>query len=112
MIDPGRNHLFDAVYVRGPMALRALRNVIGDQEILQVGQGLGSRSWKSHPRGMDGGGAGAHHSRSWTVLPGMVSPNSSGSYRGQRLPIMKISARVGRAGIFITYCGKWTSADG
>lgn len=31
MDDPGRNHLFDAVYLRGPMTLQALRNVIGDR---------------------------------------------------------------------------------
>ena len=31
MIDPGVPNLFTTVYVRGPMALQALRNVIGDQ---------------------------------------------------------------------------------
>jgi aminopeptidase N len=31
MIDPGRQHLFDTVYSRGPMALQALRNVMGDR---------------------------------------------------------------------------------
>jgi hypothetical protein len=68
MIDPGRSHLFDAVYVRGPMALQALRNVIGDEAFFKSGQGLGSRSREPHPRGVDGRGPGAHHNRSWTVL--------------------------------------------
>ena len=30
--DPGANTLFDTVYLRGPMALQALRNVIGEDE--------------------------------------------------------------------------------
>ena len=44
MIDPGRNHLFDAVYVRGPMALQALRNVIGDQAFFNL-----ARDWAQDP---------------------------------------------------------------
>ena len=41
MIDPSREHLFDAVYVRGPMALQALRNVIGDEAFFKLAAGLG-----------------------------------------------------------------------
>ena len=44
MIDPGRAHLFDAVYVRGPMALQALRNVIGDEAFFKF-----SRDWAQDP---------------------------------------------------------------
>lgn len=44
MIDPGRNHLFDAVYTRGPMALQALRNVIGDEAFFRL-----SRDWAQNP---------------------------------------------------------------
>lgn len=36
MIDPGRDHLFDAVYLRGPMTLQALRNVIGDPAFFRL----------------------------------------------------------------------------
>lgn len=38
MIDPTREHLFDAVYVRGPMALQALCNVIGDDAFFRLAQ--------------------------------------------------------------------------
>jgi aminopeptidase N len=44
MIDPGRDHLFDAVYTRGPMALQALRNRIGDQAFFAL-----ARDWSQHP---------------------------------------------------------------
>jgi aminopeptidase N len=44
MIDPGRAHLFDAVYIRGPMALQALRNVIGDEAFFKL-----SRDWAQDP---------------------------------------------------------------
>jgi aminopeptidase N len=44
MIDPGRSHLFDAVYVRGPMALQALRNVIGDQAFFSL-----AKDWAQDP---------------------------------------------------------------
>jgi aminopeptidase N len=44
MIDPGRAHLFDAVYVRGPMALQALRNVLGDEAFFKF-----SRDWAQDP---------------------------------------------------------------
>jgi len=40
MIDPGRAQLFSTVYVRGPMALQALRNVMGDQAYAKL-----VRSW-------------------------------------------------------------------
>ena len=44
MIDPGRSHLFDAVYLRGPMALQALRNVLGDEAFFKF-----SRDWAQNP---------------------------------------------------------------
>ena len=44
MIDPGRDHLFDAVYTRGPMVLQALRNRIGDAAFFDL-----ARSWSQHP---------------------------------------------------------------
>jgi aminopeptidase N len=44
MIDPGKAHLFDAVYVRGPMALQALRNVIGDEAFFKL-----ARDWSQAP---------------------------------------------------------------
>ena len=44
MIDPGRPHLFDAVYARGPMTLQALRNVIGDDAFFRL-----SRAWAQAP---------------------------------------------------------------
>jgi len=44
MIDPGRSHLFDAVYVRGPMTLQALRNVIGDQAFFSL-----AKDWAQDP---------------------------------------------------------------
>jgi aminopeptidase N len=44
MIDPGRAHLFDAVYARGPMALQALRNVVGDEAFFKL-----SRDWAQDP---------------------------------------------------------------
>ena len=44
MIDPGRSHLFDVVYVRGPMALQALRNVIGDEAFFRL-----ARDWAQAP---------------------------------------------------------------
>ncbi len=44
MIDPGRDHLFDAVYLRGPMALQGLRNVIGDDAFFAL-----AREWAQDP---------------------------------------------------------------
>ena len=44
MIDPTKAHMFDTVYVRGPMALQALRNVIGDEAFLGL-----SRDWAQTP---------------------------------------------------------------
>jgi len=44
MDDPGADHLFDAVYVRGPMALQALRNLIGDEAFLTL-----ARDWARTP---------------------------------------------------------------
>jgi aminopeptidase N len=45
MIDPGKEHPFDAVYSRGPMVLQALRNVMGDTAFFTL-----AREW-SHQRG-------------------------------------------------------------
>ena len=36
MIDPGRRNLFTTVYVRGPMALQALHNVMGDEAFTRL----------------------------------------------------------------------------
>ena len=36
MADPGRRNLFTTVYVRGPMALQALRNVMGDEAFTRL----------------------------------------------------------------------------
>jgi aminopeptidase N len=44
MIDPGRERLFSTVYTRGPMALQALRNVIGDAAFLSL-----AREWTADP---------------------------------------------------------------
>jgi aminopeptidase N len=48
MIDPGPTRLFDVVYVRGPMALQALRNVMGerayDDLVRTWARGAGPRS--------------------------------------------------------------------
>jgi aminopeptidase N len=44
MIDPGPDQLFSTVYVRGPMALQALRNVIGDEAFFTL-----ARDWSQRP---------------------------------------------------------------
>ncbi len=44
MIDPSKQHLFDAVYARGPMTLQALRNVIGDAAFFSL-----ARDWSDNP---------------------------------------------------------------
>ncbi len=44
MIDPGPDQLFSTVYVRGPMALQALRNVIGDDAFFAL-----ARDWSQQP---------------------------------------------------------------
>lgn len=44
MIDPGAANLFTTVYLRGPMALQALRNVIGDEAYFSL-----SRDWAQEP---------------------------------------------------------------
>jgi aminopeptidase N len=44
MVDPGRQHLFDVVYSRGPMTLQALRNVIGDDAFFAL-----AREWAQDP---------------------------------------------------------------
>ena len=44
MIDPGADHLFDAVYTRGPMLLQALRNRIGDRAFFEL-----TRNWAQDP---------------------------------------------------------------
>ena len=45
MIDPGREQLFSTVYTRGPMAMQALRNVIGNEAFLAL-----AREWSAVPR--------------------------------------------------------------
>ncbi len=44
MIDPSRPHLFDAVYSRGPMAVQAVRNVMGDEAFFRF-----TRDWAQAP---------------------------------------------------------------
>ena len=44
MIDPTRQHLFDTVYVRGPMALQAVRNTMGDEAFFRF-----TRAWAQAP---------------------------------------------------------------
>jgi aminopeptidase N len=44
MIDPTKDHLFDAVYARGPMMLQGLRNVIGDDAFFAL-----ARDWSQDP---------------------------------------------------------------
>ena len=44
LLDPGPDHLFDVVYYRGPMALQALRNRMGDQAFVTM-----ARSWAQRP---------------------------------------------------------------
>ena len=44
MIDPTKPHLFDAVYVRGPMAMQAVRNVMGDEAFFRF-----TREWAQAP---------------------------------------------------------------
>jgi aminopeptidase N len=44
MIDPGPAQLFSTVYIRGPMTLQALRNVIGDDAFFRL-----ARDWSQRP---------------------------------------------------------------
>ena len=44
MIDPTKPHLFDAVYERGPMAMQAVRNVMGDEAFFRF-----TREWAQAP---------------------------------------------------------------
>lgn len=44
MINPGREQLFSTVYARGPMALQALRTVIGDEAFFAL-----AREWAATP---------------------------------------------------------------
>ena len=60
MVDPGRDHLFDAVYLRGPMTLQALRNVIGDKAFFEL-----SRKWAQR--------GGTHSLEDWMQLAHQVS---------------------------------------
>ncbi len=43
LLDPGAEHLFDVVYYRGPMALQALRNRMGDQAFFAMAAGWAQR---------------------------------------------------------------------
>ena len=44
MIDPGQAHMFDVVYARGPMAMQAVRNVMGDEAFFRF-----TREWAQAP---------------------------------------------------------------
>jgi aminopeptidase N len=67
MIDPGRDHLFDAVYQRGPMALQALRNVMGDQAFFRL-----SRRWAA--------GSGPHSLEEWMATAQLVTDRNLQSF--------------------------------
>ena len=88
MIDPGRQHLFDAVYVRGPMALQALRNVIGDEAFFRL-----AREWAQAPgsRSLEDWMAAAQALTTVDlepVLPGLdLLPHRPGADRRERLPL-------------------------
>ena len=85
---PGREQLFDTVYIRGPMALQALRNVIGDGAFFALAREWAPVAGEPQPRGVDGQGAGGDHGRPRPVLPGLdLRPHRSGSHRGERLPV-------------------------
>ncbi|WP_188895361.1 M1 family metallopeptidase [Microlunatus endophyticus] len=60
MIDPGRDHLFDAVYLRGPMTLQALRTVIGDEAFFRL-----ARTWAQR--------GGVHSLEDWMKLAERIS---------------------------------------
>ena len=51
MVDPGPARLFDTVYVRGPMALQAIRNVMGDQAYAELVRSWAQGSASSAPGG-------------------------------------------------------------
>jgi aminopeptidase N len=61
MIDPGADHLFDAVYTRGPMMLQALRNRIGDDAFFTL-----ARRWAQDP--------GSRSLEEWMVTAQSVTP--------------------------------------
>lgn len=44
LADPGPDHLFDAVYTRGPLALQALRTLVGDDAFFAL-----AREWTAEP---------------------------------------------------------------
>ena len=71
MIDPGRRNMFTTVYLRGPMTLQALRNVMGDEAFTRLNvewaQDPGTRSledWMAKAQSLTG-------DRPRTVLPGL-----------------------------------------
>ena len=71
MIDPGRQNMFTTVYYRGPMALQALRNVMGDAAFTRLNtewaQDPGTRSledWMAKAQSLTPDGP-------WAVLPGL-----------------------------------------
>ena len=67
MINPTRDHLFDAVYERGPMTLQALRNVVGDAAFLAL-----SRSWAQDP--------GSRSLEEWMTRAQSVTPVDLGPF--------------------------------
>lgn len=60
MSDPGRDHLFDVVYLRGPMTLQALRHVIGDDAFFRL-----ARRWAQR--------GGVHSLEDWMRMAEQVS---------------------------------------
>lgn len=67
MVDPSREHLFDAVYQRGPMTLQALRNVIGDEAFFRL-----ARDWAQDP--------GSRSVEDWMARAQAVTPVDLGPF--------------------------------
>lgn len=65
--DPGADQLFGNVYTRGPMALQALRNTVGDEAFFALGRDWASRS-------------GPHSFEDWQALARQYSPVDLSNY--------------------------------
>ncbi len=67
MIDPSKEHLFDAVYARGPMTLQALRHVIGDEAFFKL-----ARNWAQTP--------GSRSLEEWMTMAQQTTPVDLGPF--------------------------------
>ena len=95
MIDPGPAHLFSTVYVRGPMAVQALDNVMGDRGVRRAGEELGPQYRAAQSRGPDGRSAGQDVDGSHGVLPGVAHGSGrSGADRGERVRVTTQARRL------------------